>query len=205
MRSGVSERDCKRSVNRGLRRGFNLVELLIALAITAALLGATMVALDASFTAYQTTTEVASTHTIGRLAMHRMLALIRTGREFAPSPTNPHEQVISSSYIDFRLPDGGVVSIEWDEEEEALYVVDGGEGGTPYVLLEGVVAQTDPESGDVISPFTLEYERGFELYRATIDLLIEPDDNMSVELDGENTEQIHLVASAMPRMAAYGR
>ena len=43
------------------RRGFNLIELLIALAITASLLTATMVAIHASFQAYQTTTEVAST------------------------------------------------------------------------------------------------------------------------------------------------
>ena len=45
------------------RRGFNLLEMLIALALTAALMAATMVALDASFMAYQTTTELASTHT----------------------------------------------------------------------------------------------------------------------------------------------
>ena len=43
------------------RRGFNLVELLLALVISAALLTATMVALNASFMAYQATTEVAST------------------------------------------------------------------------------------------------------------------------------------------------
>ena len=43
----------------GARRGFNLIELLVALTITSTLLTATMVALDASFTAYQRTTEVA--------------------------------------------------------------------------------------------------------------------------------------------------
>ncbi len=179
--------------------------MLIALAITAALLTATMVALDASFMAYQTTTEVASTHTIGRLALHRMLALIRTGSEFAPVPGDPHDTVLTSTFIDFRLPgdDGDVISIEWNEDDEALYVVDGGSGGTPYLLLEGVIAQFDPNTGEQVMPFTLEYEKGFQLYRATIDLLIVPDDNMSVELDGENTQEIHLVASAMPRMSAY--
>ena len=67
---------------RTARWGFNLVEMLIALVITAALLTATMVALDASFMAYQATTEEASTHTISRLIMNRMLTLIRTGQEF---------------------------------------------------------------------------------------------------------------------------
>ena len=61
-----------------LRRGFNLVELLIALSISATLLTATMVALDASFKAYQKTVHMSATHTIARLTMHRMLALIRT-------------------------------------------------------------------------------------------------------------------------------
>ena len=73
---------------RRARRGFSLVEMLIALAITAALLTSTFVALDVSFRAYQKTTEVASTHIIARLMMHRMLTLIRTGQEFGPYPIN---------------------------------------------------------------------------------------------------------------------
>ena len=55
---------------RRRRRGFNLVELLIALAISATLLTATMLALAASFMAYQSTTEVASTHTLSRPTLH---------------------------------------------------------------------------------------------------------------------------------------
>ena len=66
------------------RRGFNLVEVLIALAITATLLTATLAALDASFRAYQATTEEVSTQSIGRIVMHRMLTLIRTGTDFGP-------------------------------------------------------------------------------------------------------------------------
>ena len=49
------DRRRRRSITR--RRGFNLVEVLIAMAITAALLTATLVALDASIRAYQSTTE----------------------------------------------------------------------------------------------------------------------------------------------------
>ncbi|MBT8486460.1 MAG: prepilin-type N-terminal cleavage/methylation domain-containing protein [Phycisphaerales bacterium] len=184
------------------RRGFNLVELLIALAISAALLSATMVALDASFMAYQATTEVASTHTIGRLAMHRILTLIRTGTEFAPLPVDPRDSIVESDFIDFRMPDNSILSIEWDEDDEALYVVVGGAGGPRHLLLEGVIRQLDG-GGDPVSPFTLEYELGFTLFRATIDLAIVPDDNMSVELDGDNQEVIRLVATAMPRESAF--
>ncbi|MCP3905504.1 MAG: prepilin-type N-terminal cleavage/methylation domain-containing protein [Planctomycetes bacterium] len=189
---------------RVIRRGFNLVELLMALAISAALLSATMVSLDASFMAYQTTTEVASTHTIGRLAINRMLTLIRTGTEFGPFPLDPMDSIVESDFIQFRTTDNNIMTIRWIEtdpllENESLYVEY--DGGT-YLLLEGVVAQTDA-GGDPVMPFTLEYERGRDLFRATIDLAIVPDDNMDVDLDGDRLETIRLVATAMPRMAAF--
>mgnify|MGYP003576230762 FL=1 len=197
-----------------LRRGFNLVELLIALAIVSALLTATMVALNASFMAYQATTEVASTHTIGRLTMHRMLSLIRTGDDFGPFPTSPLQNTVTSDFIEFMTPNDEVLTLLWKETADvangypvgnALYVITT-EGGvdTAYVLLEGVVAQYDDDTPpNRIKPFTLEFEKGRKLYRATIDLTVKPDDNMSVMLDGTNEQIIRLVASAMPRLATF--
>ena len=197
LRSARSQHARRRSRSR---RGFNLVELLIALSISAALLTATMVALDASFMAYQSTTEVASTHTVGRLAMHRMLSLIRTGTDFGPFPIDPRDSIVESDVIDFITPEGDLVSLEWNEDDETIYVV---VNDVPFPLIEGVVAQFDPDTGTQISPFTLEFERARTLYRATIDLAIVPDDNMSVQLDGVNEQSIRLVASAMPRGTAF--
>ena len=197
--------------HRGGRRGFNMVELLLALAISGALLAATMAALDASFTAYQTTTEMASTHTIGRLTMHRVLALIRTGQEFGPFPANPQDSFVESNYIEFITPGERYIALEWMEFPdaangypvgEALYVVV--DSQPPQLLLEGVVRQDDPDvPGDYIRPFRLEYKLGRNLYRATIDLMLVPDDNLSTELDGDYGQVIRLVASAMPRLVAY--
>lgn len=205
------------------RRGFNLIEMLIALAISAALLTATLVALDASFFAYQKTTEVASTHTIGRLAMHRMLTLVRTGTDFGPFPLNPNDPDIESDFIEFRTmstalhPTGQIMALVWVSEPRqteytaidypitnALYIVT--DPGDPdeniFLLIENVVQKAAP--GDPAkSPFTLEYEKGRKLYRATIDLTIQPDDNQSLSLEGENLDRIRLVASAMPRASAY--
>ena len=185
-----------------LRRGFNLVEMLIAMSITTALMTATMIALDASFMAYQSTTEVASTHTIGRLVMLRMLTLIRTGQEFGPFPINPQDSILESNSIEFVTPGGLVLELRFVEADQALYVIRDPDGANLQdVLLEGVIPQYD--GIDLIPPFTLEYERGRRLHRATIDLTIQPDDNMSVDLDGDNLAQIRLVASAMPRIEAY--
>ncbi len=203
--------------HRNQHRGFNLVELLIAMAITAVLMVAVMTSLHASFMAYQTTTEEASTHTISRLVMNRMLTMIRTGREFGPIPTNPLDQTVTSDLIDFRTSTGSVITLEWKAQPDAahgypqgqaLYVtLDNGTTVTTSLLLEGVTPQYDPptstDENDRIKPFTLQFEKGFTLYRATIDLAVTPDDNMSVQLDGNNASLIRLVASAMPRMETY--
>ncbi len=195
MNQYVTASDRSRRLRRGHRRGFNLIELLIALAITAALLSATMMALRASFMAYQSTTEVASTHTISRLVMHRMLALLRTGQDFGPLPLTPLDSIVDSNYIEFFTSNGQLITLDWVDADDTLYVVLTDENGleTPYPLLEGVTSCN----------FTLEYELGYKLHRATIDMTIVPDDNMSVDLDGDNQLVIRLVASAMPRMIAY--
>ena len=78
------------------RGGFSLVEVLIALAITSTLLTATLVALDASFRAYQSTTEEVSSNSIGRLVMHRLLTMIRTGTDFGPYPDDPRISIIKA-------------------------------------------------------------------------------------------------------------
>lgn len=190
------------------RRAFSFVEMLIALSITAVLLTATLVALDASFKAYQRTTEEAATHTIARLAMHRMMTLIRTGVEFGPYPLSPLDNLVTSDYMEFRTANGQVMVLEYIVADETLEmaIVDPNTGmeTTRQTLLAGVVAQTDPVTGDRVKPFALEYEKGKKLYRATIDLMIRPDASQHVEIEGDNSDQmIRLVASAMPRMVTY--
>src|SRR5690606_2285844 len=68
------------------RRGFSLIEMLVALAITSALLSASLAALDTSFKSYQMTSQSASTHVVTRIVMHRMRSMIRVGTEFGPFP-----------------------------------------------------------------------------------------------------------------------
>jgi prepilin-type N-terminal cleavage/methylation domain-containing protein len=197
-----------RAPRRSLRRAFNLPELLIAVAINAVLMLATFVALHASFQAYQTTTEVAATHTIARLAMHRMLTLIRTGSEFGPFPSNPLDSTVHSDYIEFQTTglNPQIILLEWDQDENALYMqvtdVATGVQIAREPLLNGVLPQYDAEE-QLILPFTLQFSKGKHLYRATIDLSVLPDDDLDLEIEGDQTQLIRLVASGMPRTAAY--
>lgn len=198
-------------VNALARRAFSLVELLVALAISVALLTATLVALDASYTAYQRTTREASTHTISRLTMERIMTLIRTGEQFGPLPINPNDSIVTSNFIEVITTDDegneyGLV-VDWDADDEALYIrifnPETGDITASYILLEGVIATVDPDSGDVIPPFTLQYELGYTLHRATINLSVIPDDNQSVQIEGTESNVIRMVATAMPRRTAY--
>ena len=189
-----------RTPPRPRRRGFNLIEVLIALAITATLLTATLAALDASFRAYQATTEEVSTQSIGRIVMHRMLTLIRTGTDFGPFPEDPRVTTIQSDFIQFRTQNEEVVTISWDRNrKQLLYEL---EGQAAVELLDGVVGTIDAQ-GVLQSPFTLSYENGRQLYRATIDLTVEPNEVIQLDIEGDRARTIRLVGSAMPRLEAF--
>ncbi len=182
-------------------RGFSLLELLVALAVSAVLLTAALVALDASFRAYRRTTEEASTHTISRLAMHRLLALVRTGVDFGPIPPNPLEEEIESDYLEVLTPDGRWVVVRWDGEGERLLLAVDSESGEPGIareLLGGVEPQFHAD-GTPIRPFRLAFEDGWRVRRVTIDLSVKPDDDRSSAISSEPTPSIRLVGSASPR------
>lgn len=180
-------------------RGFSLVELLIALAITAALLVATFLALRVCFDGYRATTEEASTQTVARLVMHRVLAMVRTGEKFGPRPDDPRQVTVFSDEVDFIDDDGRSIRVAFDEGLAALtYSVDGGEAN---VLLGGVRRTVDGQT--TLPPFTLEYESGVHLYRMSMDLTVIPDDDLATALDAGDARPLRLVASAMPRSATW--
>lgn len=204
----------KRRTRTPRRRGFSMVELLLALAIVSMVLTSAMVALDAAFKGYRATTDSASTHVVSRIVMHRVVAMIRTGKEFGPFPSdvldssqNPIEtdfiEFVSFEDIDENLRE--VTRIEFREAG------DGEDFGAVWFVLirfENGIQTGDPVEARMIpnvedATFTLEYDVGPRLERATIDLLIRPNDDLDpigVEARNENnTEPIRLVGSATPR------
>ncbi|MBS0189184.1 MAG: type II secretion system protein [Planctomycetes bacterium] len=194
-----------------LRRGFSLVEMLIALTITSTLLAATMTALHASFRAYKFTTDAASTHVVSRIVMHRLLTMVRTGDQFGPYPADvlaANQNPLTSTYLEFisyydaNTLTKKVVRVERRDAKS-------GEQG-PYTLYiiektyvnETLTATTDQPllQGVTDVKFTLEYDIGPRLRRATVDLTVQPADTKDTSLHTElSAPTIRLVSSVMPR------
>lgn len=190
-------------------RGFSLAEVLIALTITATLLTATLAALDASFKSYQHTSESASTNVIARIVMQRVTAMVRTGDQFGPYPVNPIlEPTIESDFLEFVSHVDPVTG--WQDvirlERRAT-----GDADAPFELwyrltelddLGDIASQTDALLLDGLTElnFVLEYDVGPRLRRATIDMVILPDDLEDAAIAaGMDSPAIRLIASASPR------
>ncbi len=194
---------------RPIRRAFSLIEVLIALTITATLLTATMAALDSSFKSYKITSESASTNVVARIVMQRVTAMIRTGESFGPYPSNPllNPQIESTwiEFVSFRDAGSGT------ERVVRLERRDGDDNTGPFELWYVV---TEFQNGTFVSEdeanllvglnevrFELEFAVGPRLKRATVALIIQPDALPDAAIGTNKLEAptIRLVASASPR------
>ena len=191
-----------------VRRGFSLVEVLIALTITSTLLTATMAALDASFKSYKITTEGASTNVVARIVMQRLTSMVRTGEDFGPYPVNaittPTVQSNWMEFVSFRDPVSGVHRVTRLERRDGS--ADTGPFELWYVVTTFVngVYESDSEAPLLVGLnkvlFDMEYDVGPKLRRVTIDLIMQPDDVQDAAIGARlETPTIRLVASASPR------
>lgn len=194
---------------RHARRAFSLVEMLIALTISATLLAATLAALDTSFKSYKVTTDSASTHVIARIVMQRVTAMVRTGEQFGPFPVNPIlNPTVNSDWIEFlsdRDPATNTERITRLERREALDPNDG-----PFELWHVI---STFQNGNLHSEeavpllqglmelrFIMDYDVGPRLKRVTIDMVIRPNDMQDAAIAANlEAPTIRLVASASPR------
>lgn len=213
---------------RRAQRGFSLMEMLFATTISSMLFTSLLLSLDAMFKGYEQTTDTASTQVVTRIAINRVLGLIRTGSDFAPIPAdvldaglNPHsahwfefvsrrdadgaiEQV---TRLEFRFQGEDTVMDTWSPEDEPPSAPeDATEPGTLYMTFIDVATGNEVErvllTGVRQAIFTLHFEIGPQLQRATIDLTVEPDiqNDLAVATDAV-PQTIRVVASAMPRRA----
>lgn len=183
----------RRRRSRG-RRGFSIVEMLMALTISATLLTSLLVAMDAFFRSYTVSSESASTHVIARSVVHRIMTMVRTGAEFGPAPTDvtdPAQNPAQRSSLEFirRNADGssettrvvvraagtiaspgGAIQLRgpnvlWLEIDRVA--VGGARTTTRQPLLDGVLECN----------FETLYDVGPRLRVATIDLTVRPQGN----------------------------
>jgi len=180
--------------------GLSLVEMLISLAITAMLLTATMVAIDASFQAYASAAESASTQTSTRLVVHRLLTLMRTSTAHGPllpdADATLSGNTLTSNYIELIDPEGNQIRLDYDAGDEMLYIT-----VTPF---GGTVATREPLIGGVSAcEFKmirrLDDDGVWVLERGSIDFTVQADEDSSLAIEAEGTEPIRVIASTMPR------
>ena len=181
------------------RRGFSIPELLLALTISGTLLLATMMALSASFRAFQKTTRTVSSGVSGRVVVERIQTLIRTGIDFGPLPSNPLETTVDSDRLEINLGENDWVTLRWDEAEQSLRWE---QDGDSWPLLEGVT-QRPAGSEDPVPPFTLQFREGRWLNRAVINLVVADETGAPLAIEGPSAAETRLIGSAMPRISAW--
>ena len=196
------------------RRGLSLVEMLIALAISALLLTATTVAVEVSFRAYAIAAESASAQTSTRMVTHRLLAMVRTSVAHEPvtigtgvsyhdpAPDNPNipidQNTLVSNHLEMLDTSNNLIRIEHDASTRRLYVTttpDAGNGtpSAPTPLLDNVTDCT------FFMHRRVDRDGVIVLYRATMDLTVQPDEDPTLTLERGNTPAIRMIASTMPR------
>jgi len=190
--------------------GLSLVEMLVALAITAMLLTATMVAIDASFQAYASAVESASTQTATRMVVNRLLTLIRTSTNHAPTTLAEAQAVdvnatktgdtIECNFLDLLDAQGQLLRLEYRDNDDKLWlrVDDNGNfsfenGETEQPLIGGVTAMT------FYAHIRFDTDGVRVLERGSIDMTVVPDEDNTLAIETGNTPPIRVVASTMPR------
>lgn len=216
----------RRTTTKVYSRAFSLVEMLIAVAISAAILSAMMVALDTTFKGFETNADSASSHVVTRIAVNRLLTMVRTGTEFGPvsadvldSEINPlvadYFEFVSArnadgsprtiSRVEYRYPGAGALHRSWGigQQPPPLGFTPSGPGELHLVQID---VETNNESSFMLLRevrsvrFILKYDIGPRLERTTIDITVDPrtDDETHLATDA-SAQSVRIVASAMPR------
>jgi prepilin-type N-terminal cleavage/methylation domain-containing protein len=189
-------------VHRSSRsRGLSLVEVLIALAITAMLMAATMAATHASFRAYADACEQASSQAATRMITNRLLTLIRTSTAHGPLMPNGSNVTLSgttitSDYIELLDPNGNYIKMSYKSSSKELWL-----SMTP---ASGGAEVSQPLIGGVTAASFFAVRRQNDeglwvLERGTIDLTVEPGQDATLTIESGHPQPIRVVASTKPR------
>jgi len=191
--------------NRHRRRGVGLIELLVALSISAALLTATAVAIDASFKAYNINQEQSDLTQRTRLAIFRITAMLRQTKLHAPHTPAMSAQfatggTVTDTGVDMFDLAGEPISYTYDAGNKQLLATI---NGTSHVMCDGVEAFT-VRMEPMRSPESIKTGGAWDLLkRASLILTVKTNSRTAVEGEGIGKQTVTLSASVMPRRNAW--
>jgi hypothetical protein len=190
---------------RRRRHGLGVFELLTALSISAALLTATGVAIDASFKAYRINQQQSDLAQRSRLAIYRITTMIRQTKEHAPDNATLSSQfatgkTVTDTAIDMFDLHGKAVTYKHDPAKRQLLAIYDGQS---HVMCEGVEAFT-VRLEPMRSAKSIKTGGSWDLLRrATLLLTVKTSDKTTLDTEAGGQQTITLSASVMPRRNAW--
>lgn len=193
------------------RKGIGLVELLVAMAISAALLTSVAMAVNASFKAYAVNQSQGQLMQRARMAMNRMVTYIRATNEHRPD-----DDAALDNFESGLITSAGSIRMMLDSTSGMIFRQTGNElqmvpfsvagntltEGNPRTLLHGVGTSDfritfEPQRSAVsVKTGSPTYD---QLKRASIVLTVRPTSNTSVKGEEQQGQTVTLSASIMPR------
>jgi type II secretory pathway pseudopilin PulG len=187
--------DRSRMLRRRRHSGLTIIELVLALSITGMLLTATMVALDASFHAYASAAEEASTQAQTRMITQRLTSLIRTSTAMGPQGTR-NSSTVKSDYLELMDANGQEWALEYVAETKELYLIKG--ELTPANKNRQLILSDVREAS--FHTYSRENDAGkMIVHRATVDMTVTPPKDASLSIENGANRSIRVIASTMSR------
>jgi Tfp pilus assembly protein PilE len=193
------------NVRRYTRSGLALVELLISLAITATLLTATAIALDASIQAYQINCQQATVLQMERVAMNRIISTIRRSKLHAPENASLAGQfaggaTVTGQAIVMYDSAGVLTSFRYDATNKVLNLVT---SGVTHPLMYGV-EDFQITMEPMRSSASVKTGGSWDLLkRATVLMSVRSTGKTSMNTENIGSLMLSLSASVMPRRNSW--
>jgi len=194
----------KSKIKNKHHRGVGLVELLITLAITSALLTATAFAMNSALQAYSINQVQSDTMHRTRIAMHRLSTYIRTSTEHSPmtaarATSFANGDTVIDSGIQLFDENNTELAFAYNALTQQLIVT---ENGNDHVLLRGVTTFRVVMQ-PMRSSTSIKTGGGFDLLRqATITLTVRFSNDAADTRADDADQTVTLSTSVMPRRNA---
>jgi prepilin-type N-terminal cleavage/methylation domain-containing protein len=189
---------CTRSPRR---RGMGLVELMIAMSISASLLSAVAVAVDACFRGYRINQEQGILMQRSRVAQNFICTIIRTTEDHAPLSDSQAiafdgGATVTDTGLQMLDLNKKLVKFEWDVPTKRLLVTAEGRTNVLAYGVENFTVRMEPMRSATSVRTGGSYDL---LQRATITLTVRTTEENSEPGETTGTQTLTLSASAMPR------